>query len=311
MRLNGQAHVLEVEHGVDRLFREDLGRILVDEVVAALDGVEGVPLPGVLFDVGERRGHTALRRAGVRAGGVELRDDRCAGLRARLDGGPHPGPAGADDDDVVAVIVDAVDDVAVFELHGAGVRDPGAGRRHHCAAHSSIRASEVGSPRQGSKKASTRVPRMSSTAVAAPRANRSRRRSAPRRVVVDERAHAVRAMDECQPQQQQVPDDPERVGELAGDEGPVDGADALAGEEVDEEVAEDQHDEHDARDAHVDPAPLLPVDAATAGQPRAAGCVDGQLRVAHPSLPSEDVHQVAGQEADAAARPRARRRSRT
>ena len=58
-----QAHVLEVDDRVDRLLREDLGRILVDEVVAALDGVEGVPLPAVLLDVRERRRHAALRGA--------------------------------------------------------------------------------------------------------------------------------------------------------------------------------------------------------------------------------------------------------
>ena len=91
-----QAHVLEVEDRVDRLLREDLGGILVDEVVAALDGVEGVPLPGVLFDVGERRGHAALRRARVGAGRVELRDDRRAwpsgpaSIAARIPAPPAP-----------------------------------------------------------------------------------------------------------------------------------------------------------------------------------------------------------------------------
>ena len=58
-----QAHVLEVEDRVDRLLREDLGGVLVDQVVAALHGVEGVPLPVVLLDVRERGGHAALRRA--------------------------------------------------------------------------------------------------------------------------------------------------------------------------------------------------------------------------------------------------------
>ena len=58
-----QAHVLEVDDRVDGLLREDLGRVLVDQVVAALDGVEGVPLPAVLLDVGEGGGHAALRRA--------------------------------------------------------------------------------------------------------------------------------------------------------------------------------------------------------------------------------------------------------
>ena len=103
-----QAHVLEVDDGVDRLLGEDLGGILVDEVVAALDGVEGVPLPRVLFDVRERRGHAALRRAGVRAGRVELRDDRGLRTRAGLDRRAHAGAAGAHDDDVELVVVDAV-----------------------------------------------------------------------------------------------------------------------------------------------------------------------------------------------------------
>ena len=104
-----QAHVLEVEDGVDGLLGENLGRILVDEVVAALDGVVGVPLPVVFFDVGEGSGHAALRRAGVRAGRVELGDDRGVGVRSGLDRGAHPGAAGTDDDDVELVVVHAVD----------------------------------------------------------------------------------------------------------------------------------------------------------------------------------------------------------
>lgn len=111
-----QAHVLEVDDGVDRLFREDLRGILVDEVVAALDGVERVPLPRVLFDVRERCGHPALSGARVRARGVQLRDDGGAGARARLDRGAHTGAACAHDHDVELVVVDAVLDVAVGRL---------------------------------------------------------------------------------------------------------------------------------------------------------------------------------------------------
>ncbi len=98
-----QAHLLEVEDRVDGLLAHDLGGILVDEVVAALDGVEGVPLPVVLLDVGEGGAHAALGRAGVGASRVELRQHRRSGALARLEGGAHAGAAGADDDDVIGV----------------------------------------------------------------------------------------------------------------------------------------------------------------------------------------------------------------
>ena len=98
------AHLLEVEDGVDGLLAHDLDRVLVGEVVATLDGVEGVPLPVVLFDVGQRGAHAALRCAGVAAGGIELGQHGGAHSRTGLDGGAHPGAAGAHDDDVVAVL---------------------------------------------------------------------------------------------------------------------------------------------------------------------------------------------------------------
>lgn len=88
-----QAHLLQVEDRVDGLLREDLGGVLVDQVVTALDRVEGVPLPVVLLHVGQRGGHAALRRAGVGAGGVELRQDRGAAALRRLDRGAHTGAA--------------------------------------------------------------------------------------------------------------------------------------------------------------------------------------------------------------------------
>lgn len=103
VRLKGQAHLLEVDDGVDRLLAHDLGGVLVDQVVAALDRVEGVPFPVVLFDVGQRGAHAALGRPGVRARGVELGQHGGAGASARLEGGAHPGAPGSHDDDVVAV----------------------------------------------------------------------------------------------------------------------------------------------------------------------------------------------------------------
>ena len=99
-----QPHVLELEHRVDRLAGEDFGGVLVDEVVAALDGVEHVPLPVVFFDVAEGGADAALGGAGVGARRVELADDGDVGLAGHLDGGHQAGAAGADDDRVEAVV---------------------------------------------------------------------------------------------------------------------------------------------------------------------------------------------------------------
>ena len=76
-------HLLQIENGVDGLLAHDLDRVLVGEVVAALDGVERVPLPVVLLDVGQRRAHAALGRAGVAARGVQLGQHGGAHARVR------------------------------------------------------------------------------------------------------------------------------------------------------------------------------------------------------------------------------------
>src|SRR5665648_1014182 len=98
-----QPHVLQVQHRVDRLAGHHLSGVLVHQVVAALDGVERVPLPVVLLDVAEGGAHPALGRAGVRPGGVELAEHGRAGPGGRLERRPHPRTPGADDDDVVLV----------------------------------------------------------------------------------------------------------------------------------------------------------------------------------------------------------------
>lgn len=98
-----QAHLLQVEDRVDGLLRQDLGGVLVDQVVTALDRVEGVPLPVVLLHVGQRGGHAALRGARVGAGGVELREHGGTAALRRFDRGAHAGAARADDDCVVLV----------------------------------------------------------------------------------------------------------------------------------------------------------------------------------------------------------------
>ena len=71
-----QAHVLELDDGLDRLAGQDLGRVLVDEVVAALDRVVHVPLGVVLLQVAERGADAALGGAGVGASRIQLGQHR-------------------------------------------------------------------------------------------------------------------------------------------------------------------------------------------------------------------------------------------
>ena len=99
-----QAHVLELDDRLDRLARQDVGRVLVDEVVAALDRVVHVPLGVVFFLVAERGADAALGGAGVRAGRVQLGQHRALDAVARqLERGPQAGAARTDDDRLVLV----------------------------------------------------------------------------------------------------------------------------------------------------------------------------------------------------------------
>ena len=98
--VEGDAGVLEPQDLVRRLAAHDLDRVLVAEVVRALDRVERVRLPGVLGI--QRRVDPAGGRDRVRAHGVDLGDDRdrCAGLRGRQRRA-LAGEAGADDQNVM------------------------------------------------------------------------------------------------------------------------------------------------------------------------------------------------------------------
>ena len=95
--------VLELVDVVRRLLAEDLDRILVAQVVRALDRVVGMLLRAVLGGVAERGVDPALGRAGVAADRVDLREERDIGaLVESLDRGAHSGAAGTDDQDVVS-----------------------------------------------------------------------------------------------------------------------------------------------------------------------------------------------------------------
>ena len=68
--VEGKTHLFQVEHSVNSFLSHDFCCVLVDQVVATLDGVKGVPLPVVLFNVSQSGAHATLCRAGVGAGGV-------------------------------------------------------------------------------------------------------------------------------------------------------------------------------------------------------------------------------------------------
>ena len=93
--VEGDAEVLEVEDLLGRLAAHDLDRVLVAEVVGALDGVEGVRLPAVALL--QRGVDPALGGVRVRAHGVDLGDDpdRDA-LLGRRQRGPLAGEPGSD-----------------------------------------------------------------------------------------------------------------------------------------------------------------------------------------------------------------------
>ena len=96
--VEGQAHVFQFENGLDGLLAHELDGILVAEVIGALDRVVGVPFGVVFFEIAERRANAALRRAGVRAGGIQFADDGCLGGRGGVQTRHQTRAARADDD---------------------------------------------------------------------------------------------------------------------------------------------------------------------------------------------------------------------
>ena len=112
--VEGKTHLLQVEHGVDGFLSHNFCRVLIDQVIATLDGVKGVPLPVVLLDVGQSGTHTALRRTGVGTGRVKLGQNRGADSLACLNSGTHTGTAGADDHYIVLMYLHDV--LSVFSM---------------------------------------------------------------------------------------------------------------------------------------------------------------------------------------------------
>ena len=93
------AHVLELDHHLDRAAAHVFDRVLVAEVVGALDRVVHVPVPVVLGAVAERRRDAALRGHGMGARREHLGQYCGVQVAAReLERRAHAGAAGADHD---------------------------------------------------------------------------------------------------------------------------------------------------------------------------------------------------------------------
>ena len=70
----GYALAFQIDDGFGSIFGEQLGRVLVDEPVAALDGVVVMPMPVIMLHIAQCGGDAAFGGAGVRAQGLEFGD---------------------------------------------------------------------------------------------------------------------------------------------------------------------------------------------------------------------------------------------
>ncbi len=100
----GAAPVLHLVDDRRRLLAHDLRGILVGQIIASLDRVEGVLFPGVVPAVGvvgEGRVDAALGGDGMGAGRIDLGNESHVELVAETDSRPKPRQTAADDEDIV------------------------------------------------------------------------------------------------------------------------------------------------------------------------------------------------------------------
>ncbi len=209
--VEGQAPVLQIVDRVDGLARQHLGGVLVHQVVATLDGVEHVPLPVVFFLVAQRRRDAALRRAGMRARGIELADDGDAGVVRELHRGHQSRAARADDHHVKLVIVHAAIPPGNLLRYCRRQRHERAGPIR--AMPSETRAARLARFAPGWNVMMVIVP-SSQNVIATRKSSDCTASRAPRRadVVVEDDAQTVQPVEQRECQQQQIVDAPEGVG---------------------------------------------------------------------------------------------------
>ena len=100
----GASPVLHLVDDRGRLLAHDLRGVLVGQIIASLDRVEGVLLPGIVPAVGvvgQGRVDAALRGDGMGAGRVDLGDQSHVEPVAQTDSRPKPRQTAADDEDIV------------------------------------------------------------------------------------------------------------------------------------------------------------------------------------------------------------------
>ncbi len=101
-----QTHVLQPDDCVDSRLGQHIDSILVCQVIATFDGIKGVPLPVIFFEITQGGCDTTLSGAGVGAGGVELADNRHTAIIRGVEGCRKPRPAGPYHNRVVPVYFD-------------------------------------------------------------------------------------------------------------------------------------------------------------------------------------------------------------
>jgi len=95
--VEGQSPVFEIVHGLHGLLRKDDRRVLVHEIVPALDRVEGMPFGFVLFHIAQRGADSSLGRTRVAPDGVNFRKNGGFRFFTGLESGIQPRSAGPDD----------------------------------------------------------------------------------------------------------------------------------------------------------------------------------------------------------------------